>query len=482
MQPIKDSEALGGKKVLIAVAAVLVVGVVISLFVLNGNDEKKLELVPKEKVVEENMAAETEVGTGWSAKESPADAVHEALGMALEGKMDKTPDFAIIFASSGSDLDAILAEAKETLGNGTKIYGGTSDSRAVMTDKGFVKATEHGYEQSLMEGKRALAVMTVSSQEVTFGVGSADASAFSSAQEAAKAAVADAIMSAGRPAGELPEVILLTPTYKIEEDVLEGVEQVVGKSTPIIGGSTGGPEFGVFGRDAAYKEGVSLAIIYTDLPVGWAFEGGFDVTDPHSGIVTKVDGQDLVEIDNRPALDVYDEWLGGKIEELHRDIGKPDEIRDLLTLHPLYRKYTSAEGRTYFLFSHPWPKDDSLKNRSVSTSTRIKVGERVYLSHGTWETLLNRIGNLPRDAKVNADISVDARPILSIGYICGGVMGTIPETEREKMPLLINYADRNAPFIAPFTWGEQGQLPGVGNRHGNLLTPFIIIGPKEKAK
>jgi hypothetical protein len=212
--------------------------------------------------------------------------------------------------------------------------------------------------------------------------------------------------------------------------------------------------------------------------VGWTFEGGFDVTDPHAGIVTKVEGQAIVEIDNRPALDVYDEWLDGKIGRLYQEIGDSGVIRDLLTLHPIYRKYTSPSGQDYFLFSHPWPKDDTLKDRSVMTSTKIKVGEKIYLSHGTWETLINRIGNLPSHAKLHGDMGVDAAPIFGIGYICGGVMGAIPETEREKLPLLISYANNDAPFIACFTWGECGHFPGIGSKHGNLLTGFLVIGDK----
>jgi hypothetical protein len=222
-----------------------------------------------------------------------------------------------------------------------------------------------------------------------------------------------------------------------------------------------------------------LAVIYTKLPIGWTFEGGFDTKDPHSGIVTKVDGQSIVEIDKRPALDVYNDWLDGKIDRLHKEIKDPSAIRDLLTLNPLYRKYTSITGQDYYLFSHPWPKDDNLVEKSISTSTKIKVGERIYLSYGTWETLVNRIGNLPKNAKMKGGIPLNARPLFGIGIVCGGVLGTIPEAEREKLPLLINYANSNAPFIATFTWGEQGHFPGVGNKHGNLLTSFLVIGSQE---
>jgi hypothetical protein len=192
-----------------------------------------------------------------------------------------------------------------------------------------------------------------------------------------------------------------------------------------------------------------------------------------------VDGQAIVEIDNRPALDVYNEWLDGEIDRLYVEVGDPSEIRDLLTLHPLYRKYTTSDGSVHQLFSHPWPKDDTLVNRSVMTSTNIKVGETVYLSSGTWETLLNRIGNAPKNAKLNAGISTDSKPIFGVGYVCGGVMGVIPETDRAKMALLMNYENKDAPFIACFTWGEQGHYPNLGNRHCNLQTGFLVVGEKE---
>lgn len=460
---------------IIIVVVVLIAG--ISLVILSGG-KGGFQLIPGNRTTATSNITGTEVGTGWSTSENPANAVEEAVDMALEGKIDKTPDFAIIFASSGSNMSAILSKARELLGNGTGIYGGTSDSRAVMTESGFVKVTERGYEQSLLEGKRGLAVMTVTSRDIIFGVGSANLSAYQSAHAASKAAVLNAIASAGKYQNETPQVILITPTQGIEEEIIDGIEEVVGKDAIILGGTAGGPSLAVFGENEVYENGVSLAVIYTDLPIGWTFEGGFDVRGQHSGIATKVEGQGIVEIDNRPALDVYNEWLDGEIDTLYQQVGKPDVIRDLLTLHPLYRKYTSPDGQDYFLFSHPWPKDDTLTERVVMTSTKIKEGERIYLSQGTWETLVNRIGNLPEDAKVNGGINASTKPILGIGIVCAGVMGTIPENEREKLPLLINYENNNAPFIATFTWGEQGHFTGVGNKHGNLLTSFLVIGPK----
>lgn len=446
-------------------------------FFFLSHGRKEFHLVPQKRIMAASgETSGTEVGTGWSDKDA-AEAVTEAVEMALKGKKNIPPDFAIIFASSGSNLEAILSGVRKLWGNKTKIYGGTSDSRAVMTNKGFVKVVEQG--DLPPPGKRGLAIMTVTSEDMVFGVGSANFSVYPSVQEASKAALQKAMKSARKSPHEKPQAILTTPTRGVEEEALEGIGEVVGKDALVLGGTAGGPKFGVFGDREIYEAGISLAVIYTKLPVGWVFEGGYDVADTPGGVVTKVEGQAILEINNRPALDVYDEWLGGRINKIFEDLGDFRKVKDLLTLHPLYRRYTSPDGQDYFLFSHPWPKDKTLKDRSVITSTKIKVGEKVYFSQGTWGKLINRIGNLPLSARMRSGIGADRRPLLGISYICAGVMGSIPEEEREMMPLLMNYAHKEAPFIATFTWGEQGHFPGIANKHGNLLTSFLVIMEKE---
>lgn len=463
------------RAILLFGTAILVLIAVLLLIHSFRREERGPKLVARGKPEAAIVPAKAaEVGTGWSARSDPAAAVREAVEMALRGKKTIPSDFAVIFASSGSDLPAIYEAARAIFKGKTQIYGGTSDSRAVMTDKGFIRAAARGYRQG--QPGVGLAVMTVSSERIRFGVGAAEFTAHRSVQEAARTALRRAMARAGRPQGDVPDVVLVTTTIGVEEEVLEGLEQILGKKAVILGGTAGGPELGVFGEDRVYDQGLSLAVVYTDLPLGWVFEAGFDTADANSGIVTKADGQAILEIDHRPALEVYDAWLRGKVKALCRQGADPEVIRDLLILHPIYRKYESAEGYVYFLFSHPWPKDYTWRDLTVMTSTEIKPGERIYLSHGTWETLLNRIATLPRKAKANGGMPVDARPVLGIGYICGGVMGVIPEDEREKMSHLINYENGYAPFIANFTWGEQGHLAGIGNKHGNLSTSFLVIG------
>jgi hypothetical protein len=458
------------------IIAIPIAAVLFSLLARPSGPEFQVTPLPASAAPElPARSAGTEVGTGSGLANDPQEAVREALAAALRDLARKTPDFAILYVTSGSDTKRVLHAARLALGPNTKIFGGNSDSRGVMTDRGYVAVSRRGYEAA--EEATGVALMTVSSQDITWGVSSAQLSDFSSPQQMAQAVVLDAVKSAGKAPEDLPRVILLSSTIGIEEEVLEGIEQAVGKTVPVLGGTVGGPVMGVLGTDDVYDRGICLAVLYTDLPFGWTFEAGFDVAGQHAGIATKVEGQAIVEIDHKPALDVYNQWVDGEIDHLREQGAKPGAIRDLLTLHPLYRRYKAPTGRDYLLFSHPWPKDDRMQDKSVMTSTKIQPGEEICLSSGTWETLLNRVGNLPSNAKANGRIRVGTRPILAIGFICGGILGVIPETERDKMSFLINYANGNGPFIATFTWGEQGHFPGIGNKHGNLLTSFLVIAP-----
>ncbi|MFI5331234.1 MAG: FIST signal transduction protein [Desulfobaccales bacterium] len=447
-------------------------------YVFWSTGQKELHLIPQKKAVSAaGPASGAEVGTGWSVKEDPGEAVREALGMALQGKQQAAPDFVAIFASSGTDLRNILVATRKLLGNQPKIYGGTSDSRGLMTNRGFIHAGEKDYA---ITGKvKGLAVMTVSSRNIVFGVGSADFSRYATPKEGARAAMRQALESSGKSSQETPQAILAVISRSVEDEALKGISEVVGHHVPLLGGTTGGPKFEVLGDQEVFAQGISLAVIYTKLPLCWVFEGGFEVPDTYRGVVTKMDGAAVLQINWRPALDVYDEWLGGKISKLQREGADLVKIRNFMSLNPFYRRYTSPDGHNYFLFSVPWPRNQTPQDKSFVTSTEISMGDEIHLSHGTWERLINRVGNLPLKARIQCGIAPEWTPLLGIGFVCAGVMRAIPEAEWEKMPLLINYANNQAPFIAAFSWGEQGYFPGVGYKHGNLLTSFLVIGEKE---
>jgi hypothetical protein len=174
-------------------------------------------------------------------------------------------------------------------------------------------------------------------------VGAADFRGAASPRETGRYAVSRAMEDAGRTVTERPQVILVAPTAGSEEQVIAGIEDVVGRSVPMLGG-TSGPGASVMGGDTASTAGVSVAVIYTGLSLCWTFEAGYDVSLPQSGIVTKTDGRIILEIDHRPAWDVYDEWLDGRLSEAARE--GVSEAGILLALNPYYREFKAPSGRS----------------------------------------------------------------------------------------------------------------------------------------
>ncbi len=415
------------------------------------------------------------VGTGSSQNADPTLACREALKSALAEIENETPDVAIFFANNFLRLDEIDSQARQILGSDTQIFGALSSSRAVMTQRGLLDA---GPGESNHAG---LAVMLLKSSDIRFGVGSADYSASNSVREATRRAVEAALVAAGSPSGR-PSAVIVLSSYTQGEDVALGLEDALGKAVPMVGGCVAGTSNGVIGKQAR-STGVAVLVLYTELPIGWTYEGGFDVSDAHSGEVTAVsaDGRQVDEIDGRPAADVYDEWTDGQLRTLFAAMS-PGEAIDRLTLLPCYRKFRSKDGRVYTIFTHVWPTDPTFSQRSLQLGARVEKGERVYLARGSWETLLNRIGNLPVKAKVQAGMDARERSVFGIGIVCSGVLGAIPELERPKIPVLLDYSHEGAPFLGIVTGGELGNLPGIGNKFGNLLTSFLTVGPRPQSQ
>jgi len=285
--------------------------------------ESGIEVVEKEGLPEQKEAGLVDVGYGWSTKDNPKEAVQEAVSLLGKGLEEKFPNYAILFSTVGYDSDTVLKEVKSLLPN-TQIYGGTSLS-GVLTKDGL-----H------VGNKGSLSLLAVSSQEIKFGVGGANIDSFTSAREAGKEAIKSAIKNAQKE-GELPKVVLITAAPGNEEDILLGIEDVIGKDIPIVGGSSGDNDltgkWKQFANDKIYSNGISLTAVFTDLKVGFAYEIGY-LTTKNKGIITNATGRIIYEIDNRPAAEVYNEWTHGLISN---NLESGGEILSKTNLYPLAR-------------------------------------------------------------------------------------------------------------------------------------------------
>ena len=408
-------------------------------------------------------------GSGFSTLRNLEDAVDQAINSAKQQLGNRSPNFAIVFDGNGGTSQKLFGLIATKLGKETKVWAALSGSKISFNDQKLACAEtgEDGAEQN-----QAISILLVASDEVKFGVATANSSDFSSTSAAAASAISTAIEDAGIPEGSKPTAVMLSSQFGRESEILTGIESVVGIDVPVLGGSSFG-SFTASGNSQSYTgQGVSVAVFGTDLPLGWTFEAGFEIQDPVSAEITKLDGTRILELDGRPAFEVYDEWFGGRMRELCQ-AGDNAKIRELRNLNPICKRIETSDKQTYYNFTITYPRLDDL---SVEVKIDVEVGDRLYLSEGNWESLMNRVCSAPKNAKSSVGIDAEMQILFGVGFYCGGVIDLIPKSELGKIPKLVRNANNRSPFVACVTAGEQGHFPGLGSKHGHLSTSFLLIG------
>lgn len=447
---------------ILVVTTLLMVGVWITI-----NEEVPVTISPKpvSKLPEEKNV-EVRVGYGWSTKDNPTDAVQEAVSLMKKDLGEKSPEYILFFSgigkgNEGYNQDEIMAEIKNQLGSNVQIHGGTS-SLGVLTKEGFHVGRVG-----------SLALMGVTSERMDFGVGGASLDELSP-QEAGKNAIEVAIKNARREG--LPKIVYMTASPGVEEEILLGIEEILGTDIPIIGGSAGDNDITgkwlEFTNDKIYKNGVVLTAVYTDLKVAQTFEHGY-LRSEDKGLVTKADGRTIYEIDNRPAAEVYNEWTGGLIKETLENGGA---VLAEATFYPLARVIRGVGGKAFYLSINVGSVNQV--DKSLDLFANVEDGDEILLLHGNWELLLNRGQSTPHNAMISKNVEKGG-VFFGIYTFCTGTILAIPDEERSKLPLLVDRELGGVPFIGAFTLGEQVFLPGVGNRHVNLVNSIIIFAPEE---
>ncbi|MEM9435656.1 MAG: FIST N-terminal domain-containing protein [Pseudomonadota bacterium] len=290
--------------------------------------------------------------------------------------------------------------------------------------------------------------------------------------EAAMAGTREALSKADR-VGEPPDLVWVSATPGTEEDVLAGIEAVVGRDVPIIGGSAAdnsvAGDWFVFDQGAKTKEGVVVSVLFPSGPVSFAYQNGYSPS-AHQGVVTRSSGRTIHEIDGQPALDVYSAWTEGVIGALAR--GNADKaILSDSTFWPLGREITQLGEVPFYLLAHPAVAH---ADGSIDLFATVETGEEITLMTGDADSLTSRAGRVANLARVAGGL--DTGPVAGALMIyCGGCMLSVQD-RLDEVVTGVNDALDGAPFLGAFTFGEQGALIKAGNRHGNLMISCIVFG------
>lgn len=376
------------------------------------------------------------------------------------------PDCIFAFYSAVHD-DAALHALLRTRFPGTPVIGGSS-AEGVMSQHGLGAST-------------SLGLLVVTDPCGSYGVAAVPLG--DDPAGAAEGALYQAL-DAAHAAGELPELVWIYQHPGREEAVLAGLRRVVGNRCPIVGGSAG-VQFGAehhrqLGPDGALQHGVVVAALFPSGGLSFAYQSGFEPTGD-SGIVTLlgdapsstddvISGSDrhLLEIDGRPAAEVYAGWTGGALPETQMRHG--GAITAASAFWPLGVADSDAGSLTYFRLVHVNEVSPEL---GLKTFAGVGVGTRVHALRGSKDSLISRASRVAATAVADlVDEGVDAAGALMAYCVgCRLALGDdihrVPDAARLGFPSM--------PFLGCFTAGEQGHAMG-SNVHSNLMISAVVFG------
>ncbi len=235
---------------------------------------------------------------GTSTAEDPRVAACEAVDAALGGAPAHEGDLLVLFASVRYDLHALHAAVAERAAPARVVGASTAGAfaSAGSIDRGCVAA--------LLPGDGLSIGISHVGWDPVDPAGSA------------RAAADQARLRAGEQHDHSVLLLLADGLGAHGREFARGVYDVTSALVPLIGGAAGDDMQGVgtwtFGEGVARTHGLTAVWIDADRPIGVAAGHGFRaVGSPH--VVTKVDGRRVLELDGRPALEIYLGELGGRL-------------------------------------------------------------------------------------------------------------------------------------------------------------------------
>lgn len=430
----------------------------------------------KEDPAPVSVLQDVESSVGWSTNSNFKEAVSEAVFDARTKLGEKNPTFAYVIYVSNDQHEEIIEAVRNQIEPGVKIFGATSN--LILTNDGIIEPKDF-----------AIGVLLVASRTIEVGIGSVDLEKMSTPEESGKVAIEKAIEDSGKDPGTTPDMVLYMGTTKRGEEnqIMAGIAEVIGKDVPVVGGNS--EDFGPkldnnwrqFTHEETYSTGLIVAAIYTENKVGWGFDSTFKLTDK-KGIVTKSDGFRIVEIDNRPALEVYNDWVDGEFYNklIAGDFQSDEEavdftlVKQFTLMNPIAKIVRGESGQMGHFATSPIPDEQDIKDKTISVYAQVVTGDEISLYRGTWETAMNRVESIPKDAQLRGDLN-KGEGVFAVMAFCNGLKTILPAEEFQKVPAITSEVLGGVPFIGAITAGEQGPMPGIGNVNANIVESVVIV-------
>ena len=374
-------------------------------------------------------------GVGRSSNPDAIIAGAEACKWALSQTGNKA-DLIIVFSTVAYDQKKMLEGVRSVSKNIPLV--GCSDSGEI-TGEGPVS--------------KHVAVMAINSDTIDFtiGLGTGTGTGTGTDKDSYKAGVMAAKeVKKKAKRGISLFTMLLDGLAENGAAAVRGVQEVFGKNFPIMGGSAG-DDF-LFKKTYEYYDNQVLTNSLVGIGLSGKFSFGVGVRHGWESIglpmkVTKAKGGKLIEVNNRPALSIYEDYFGKKADELIKE-----PIARMAYTYPLGM---SVEGSPELLI-----RDVVIANEKgeITCAAEIPQGSEIRL-------MLGDHGKAIQAAKDAAEGALSqlkgAKPKVIIVFDCMARNKLLGARIGEEIMAIQEVLGKDVPLIGFYTYGEQAPLGGV---------------------
>jgi len=231
---------------------------------------------------------------------------------------------------------------------------------------------------------------------------------------------------------------------------VRGAQEILGRNFPIMGGSAG-DDF-LFKKTYEYYNDKVLSNAMIGIGFSGKFSFGVGVRHGWEPVglpmkASKSEGGKLIEINNRPALSIYEDYFGKKAEELIRE-----PIARMAYTYPLGM---SVQGSPELLIRDVVIAD---KEGVITCAAEIPNGSMIRLMLGDPEKAIKAA----REAAQGAlDQLKKAKPKVIFIFDCMARNKLLGARRGEEITAIREVLGQEVPVIGFYTYGEQAPLGGV---------------------
>lgn len=396
------------------------------------------------------MALNLRVGVGVSTNINDYSAGSEAAERALESLGDKNPDALIIFAAPKFNHKKML-QGVTSITKKTPMIGGTT--------AGEISTFGLSVDSAV--------IMALKSKDIQFYVGIGKGIS-KSEEKAGKQLANDVLKKASKNSAK--SMIMLPDGLAGDGlKIIKGAQRVLGEDFEIVGGSFGDED--QFKNTYQYYDGK----VYQDAAVGMLLcsDKAITATGVRSGWetvgssikCTKAKGNTVYKFGDRPALEVYREFLG------------PERAKKLPAIgleYPMGLVDQRAKIEGYDYFQIRCPLAISEKDGSVTFAASIPEGSEVTLTYSSRTSVINGAKLSAQQAKKTLG---NSKPKLLMMFSCVARKMVLGRRTNEEINCVKQVFGNDVPVIGFYTYGEIGpidkRIPSLRNTRWHNETVVI---------